>query len=330
MHLRARRRRLLVRAFRKRRELRPVKEATAQVTPDAPIYAFSTVRNEARRLPYFLDHHRALGVGRFHVVDNASDDGTAEFLADQPDVSLWTSAHSYRRSRFGMDWMNWLLLKHGHGKWCLTLDADEALIIPHMETRGLRELTAWLDARDVPFFAATMLDLYPEGRLSETSYSPGQPFTDALPWYDVGNYTRTRVAKFRLTSIRGGVRKRVFFEDRPELSPHLHKTPLIKWHWRYAYASSTHIALPTKLNEGFEPRLNLPTGVLAHSKFLDEVVQKSNEEKLRGEHFTRPKDYDDYYEGIVADPCFKTDASQRYRGWEGLVVDGLMTAGAWK
>ena len=47
-----------------------------------------TVRNEIVRLPYFLDYYRRLGAGHFLVVDNGSDDGTHEYLADQPDVSV--------------------------------------------------------------------------------------------------------------------------------------------------------------------------------------------------------------------------------------------------
>ena len=58
-------------------------------------------------------------------MDNASTDGTAEYLADQPDVSLWSTAASYRRSTFGVDWMNWLCRRHAHGHWTLTVDPDE-------------------------------------------------------------------------------------------------------------------------------------------------------------------------------------------------------------
>lgn len=330
LHLRARRRRLLIRAFRKRRELHAVSAARAPLPSASPILCFSTMRNEVRRLPYFLAHHRAMGVDRFHIVDNGSDDGTCAYLEAQDDVSVWTTTASYRKSRFGMDWMNWLLLKHGHGHWCLTLDADEALVIPHADTRDLRDLTAWLDAEGRPFFSAMMLDLYPEGRLSEASYTPGDAFTQALPYYDADNYEREPIARFRGTSIRGGVRKRVFFPQSPELAPHLHKTPLIKWHWRYTYASSTHLALPTKLNEGFDAGLNLPTGALLHSKFLDEIVDKSAQEQIRREHFTHPDKYDGYYAGIVADPVLKDDASKRYQSWTDLERDGLMTRGDWK
>ena len=88
--LRWKRRRLLLRALRKRRQLRAVQDRTKAITPGA-ILCFSTMRNEIIRLPFFLEHHRALGVDHFLIVDNGSDDGTTEYLAAQPDVSLWST-----------------------------------------------------------------------------------------------------------------------------------------------------------------------------------------------------------------------------------------------
>jgi len=92
-----------------------------------------------------LQYYRALKVSHFLFVDNGSDDGTAEFLQSQPDVSLWRTDESYRLSRFGMDWLGWLQMRFGHGHWCLTVDADELLIYPQHDTRDLSALTQWLE-----------------------------------------------------------------------------------------------------------------------------------------------------------------------------------------
>ena len=59
--LRWKRRRLLYRALRKRRQLSPVVDRTDGIRP-GDILLFLCVRNEAKRLPFFLDHHRALGL----------------------------------------------------------------------------------------------------------------------------------------------------------------------------------------------------------------------------------------------------------------------------
>ena len=126
---RLRRRRFLLLAFRRRRELEPVADRTAAIRK-GDVLCFACVRNEAQRLPHFLAHNRSLGVRHFLVVDNDSTDSTARLLDDQPDISVWRTRASYKASRFGMDWLTWLMLRHGHGHWCLTLDADEILFAP--------------------------------------------------------------------------------------------------------------------------------------------------------------------------------------------------------
>ena len=326
--LRLRHRRLLLRALRKRRDLSCVRDRTQNIQPD-DILCFATVRNESVRLPYFLDHHRALGVAQFLIVDNGSDDSTTAYLKSQSDVSLWSTAKSYRTSRFGMDWLTGLQMRYGRGHWCVTLDADEALIIPHHDTRNLRDLTGWLETQGRQVFAALMLDLYPKTRLSEANYTVGTPFTDALGYYDAQGYDWERQVKYDNISIRGGPRKRQFFKETPELAPHMHKTPLIKWSWRYVYASSTHILLPTRLNDGFDARQNMPTGVLLHAKFLDEALKHSTSEALRKEHFTHPQDYNAYYAQVMSDPVLWDEDSKAYRDWHGLEQDGVLVRGAW-
>ena len=71
-----------------------LRDRTAQIAPNA-ILALVTLRNERVRLPYFLDYYRGIGIDHFLIVDNDSNDGSREFLADQPDVSLWTTCLLY-------------------------------------------------------------------------------------------------------------------------------------------------------------------------------------------------------------------------------------------
>ena len=329
IRLRVKRRYLLARAIRRRRHLTRLADHTKTIRPD-DILLFCTIRNEFPRLAHFLAHYRRLGVRDFLIVDNGSTDGGVGFLRAQPDVSLWQTARSYRGSRFGMDWLNWLLMRYGSGHWCVTVDADELLIYPDHENRPLPDLTRWLDTRGVPMMAAMMLDMYPQGRLSEAECPPGNDPIAALGWFDPDGYTWEWQPRFRNISIRGGPRKRTFFADRPEDAPHLHKTPLIRWHWRYAYVSSTHIALPRRLNAGFDSRTEMPTGVLLHTKFLDQVIDKSREEKQRREHFTHAERYDGYYDRIIADPVLWSQSSAPFVDAASVERHGLMQRGAWR
>lgn len=327
--LRLKRKRILFVNYLKSKELTAACDRTAQIKP-GDILGFATLRNEMQRLPFYLAHHRALGVDHFLVVDNGSDDGTSAFLAEQPDVSVWHTQASYKASRFGVDWLGHLQTRYAPGHWALTLDADEILIYPEWKHQGLRALTAWLDQRGAPSMAALMLDMYPKGPLSEATYLPGTNPAEALPYFDADNYTWEKINKRKIISIRGGVRKRVFFADQPDHAPHLHKIPLIKWDPSYAYLSSAHDALPPRLNTAFDLREGLPTGVLLHSKFLNTVVDKSTEEKHRAEHFTHPERYGDYYDEIARDPDLWCPASVRYEGAAQLEALGLMTRGNWQ
>ncbi|QYK43407.1 MAG: glycosyltransferase family 2 protein [Paracoccaceae bacterium] len=327
--LRWKRRRYLYRAFRKRRQLQPVSDRTAEIRPD-DILCLSTVRNERVRLPHFLAHHRRLGVAHFLFVDNASDDGTAAYLAGQPDVSLWSTPHSYRLSRFGVDWLTWLMMRHCHGHWCLTLDADEILIYPYWETRDLRALTAWLASCGHQALPAMMLDLYPRGRLSGPPYRPGDDPFEHLCWFDAGNLSIRVQAPLDNLWIQGGARARAFFAADPRRAPTLNKTPLVRWNRRYAYVNSTHQILPRRLNRTYAPDGGeAPSGVILHTKFLDLIVRRSAEERIRGEHFVNSAVYDDYYARLTEDPDLWCPASTRLTGWRGLEAMGLMSRGGW-
>ncbi len=209
--MRLKRRRLLFRSIRSRHQLAPVVDRTALISPNQ-ILCFSTIRNEAARLPFYLRHYRALGVAHFLFVDNGSDDGSVDLLAQQPDVSIWKTSASYKGARFGVDWLGWLQMRYGHGHWCLTADADELLVIPHMPDRNLHGLTDYLDAHDIPAFGAMMLDLYPRGPLSEAKCPPGDDPSQVLNWFDAANYSWEVLSRYGHISIRGGVRKRLFLK----------------------------------------------------------------------------------------------------------------------
>lgn len=327
--LRWKRRRLLWRSFRKRRQLRSVRDKTARIRP-GDILCFSTVRNEVVRLPYFLDHHRRLGVRHFLIVENASDDGTRDYLAAQPDVSLWSTDHSYKLSRFGVDWLTWLQMKHGHGHWCLTLDADECLIYPYHDTRPLPALCEWLDGQKRRSFGALMLDMYPQGPLSQHPYEAGSyPFA-ALCWFDGGNYGMRQKQDLQNLWIQGGPRARMFFASDPRRAPTMGKVPLVKWNRRYAYVSSAHALLPRRLNHVYDTAGGeLTSGILLHSKFLNTVVERSAEEKARQEHFANSSLYDGYYDALQADPDLWCEGSTRLVGWRQLEAMGLMSRGGW-
>ncbi len=327
--LRLTRKHLLWRAFRKRRALKPVNVRTAAIA-DAGILLFATMRNEAVRLPHFLEHYRGLGVGHFLIVSNDSTDETDTVLGAQADVSLWRSTAGYRDARFGMDWLTWLHRRYAAGKWIVTVDADELLIYPDWDRRGLMDLTGWLDANGQRSFGAMMLDLYPKGSPDAQSYDRAQHPTDVLTWFDAHGYWAERRGRHQAVNLLGGVRARCFFADMPDKAPVLSKVPLVRWRRSYAYLSSTHVLLPTALNRYHdEGGREKPCGVLLHTKFLPGVGSRAREDKARGQQYVKGPEHLAYYDALSRAPDLWTQESRRYAGWRQLVDLGLMWRGDW-
>ena len=321
--MRWKRRRLLWRAYRARHQVKVVQNNTDQIKK-SDVLVFAVVRNEAERLPHFLQHYRALGVGHFLIIDNNSDDGSSSILKSQQDVSVWGSEANYRDARFGLDWVSWLLMKYGHGHWCLTVDADE-LLVYHAEGKDLPHLTKALDGQGLPAMGALMLDVYPKGAIGSQD-SPTDPF-QTLQWFDAGPYRASRQRPVQNLWVQGGARERVFFADHPQRSPTLNKLPLVKWNRRYAYVNSTHSMLPPIMNSCYDgPGDPRACGVLLHTKFLPSIVSKSETERQRAQHFTHPETFADYYAQIAQTPDLLTDASVFYAGPEQLVRLGLMSS----
>lgn len=329
IRLRARRQYFLGRAIRRRRALSPVANRTRAIDSGA-ILCFVTLRNEAVRLPYFLDYYRALGVDHFLVVDNDSDDGSRALLEAQPDVSLWTTKASYKGSRYGLDWVNWLLFRHGTGHWCLTLDPDEFLVYPHCDVRPLRALTDWLDSSAYRAFPAMMLDMYPRGPLTERIYAAGENPLDIAAWFDPANYMIRKNREYGNLWIQGGPRARAFFADDPQNAPALNKIPLVRWARHYAYVSSTHMLLPRSLNLVYDENGGeRASGILLHTKFLSTFVGKSDEEMTRGQHYAGSREYKAYHSALQNQPQLWCPESIEYEGWRQLEHLGLISRGNW-
>ena len=319
--LRLQRRRWRFRAFRKRRELSRVSDRTKRIRK-RDILLFSTCRNEKIRLPYFLRYYREMGVNHFLIVDNDSTDGTREYLAAQEDVSVWSAQASYKRARYGIDWLNWLQRKHAHGHWVLTVDPDEFFVYPFCDTRPLPALTDWLDASSIRSFSAMLLDMYPKGRIDAQPYMPGQDPMEIAAWFDAGNYVISKNRVYGNLWIQGGPRMRVFFPDAPAKAPALNKTPLVKWDRSYVWVSSTHTLLPRGLNLVYDEwGGEKASGILLHTKFLHTFGEKAAEELDRGQHYAA--------ETLKQDPELWCRWSEKYINWRQLEILGLMSKGNW-
>ncbi len=327
--LRLERKRKQLRFVRKSRELRRVVNRTSDIRA-GDVLLFSVLRNERIRLPYFLEYYRNLGINHFLMVDNDSDDDSRKYLGEQPDVSLWHTTHSYKQSRFGVDWLNALQYRYGTGHWNLVVDVDEFLVYPFCDSRPLRALTDWLDASGVRSFGAMLLDMYPKGPIDEKEYKEGQNPFEIAEYFDAGNYMISRNPKYRNLWIQGGVRARVFFPNDPRKAPALNKIPLVKWRRGNVYVSSTHTLLPRGLNLVYDESGGEKTsGCLLHAKFLHTLRAKSEEELKRRQHYGNSREYRAYKQVLEKSPDLWCPESEKYINWRQLEILGLMSKGNW-
>lgn len=324
--LRMERKRRRLRSIRKRRELTCAIDRSDQ-TKKTDIFLFCTLRNEKNRLAFFLDYYRKMGVNHFFFVDNGSTDGSVEFLLDQPDTSVWETNKSYKKSGFGVAWLNGLQSKYAHDHWVLVVDVDEFFVYPHSDTRPLCALTDWLDTSGTKSFGALLVDMYPKGEIKNAVCAEGKNPMSIAPFFDSGNYIVQKNPKYRNLWIQGGVRQRVFFKDKPNLAPSLNKTPLVKWSRKNVFVSSTHTILPRGLNVTYdESGGQRACGCLMHTKFLSSFSDKVDEELIRKEHYAKSREYKAYAKNSTK---MWTKFSVRYKSWQQLEELGLLSRGGW-
>jgi glycosyltransferase involved in cell wall biosynthesis len=276
------------------------------------ILGFMRVRNEHLRLPWCLDYHRQLGVDRFFVVDNASTDGTADYLLSRDDVHLfWTDAQ-YGKSHSGMDWINPLLAEYGSGHWTVTVDADELLIYPQIERLDLRGLTEFLRRSGADSLDCVMIDMYGAGSIKDTRYERGQDFLHACPFFDAEP----------LEGMRGGARQRLFWRHsaRDSMPPYLKKTPLVRWRSGVEFKVSTH--------EIRDVRSASVSGALLHFKLFHDFHEKVARGVEEGQYWNGSSQYRAYLAGMEANPDLAPtfEHTHRFQRSTQLVELGFMRA----
>ncbi|MEE4175635.1 MAG: glycosyltransferase family 2 protein [Xanthomonadales bacterium] len=315
-------------AWKHGRDLRGAQDRTDRIRA-GDVLLFCCLRNEAIRIPAFLDYYRRLGVAHFLFVDNGSGDGFLADMTAEEDVSVWTTTSSYREANYGMHWLNHLLARFGRDHWCVTCDPDEFLVFPHCDRRDLVELGAFLDGERQRSLNCLMLDMYSAVPVEEAGYAAGQDPLEVSNRFDPLGYSQVD-GLLRDIYTRGGVRRRVFFHDVPEQAPALNKTPFVKWRWSYSYFTSMHQLVPCWLNHPHEPERNHTTGVLLHFKYFGLLRDKAAEEMNRGEHWNDSFEYRRYHDSLERESLhLDHPGGATFQGWRQLVDLGLMNLGRW-
>jgi hypothetical protein len=251
----------------------------------APVCVVAGMRNEMQMLPMFLDHYRKLGVDGFLIVDNASEDGTLAYLAEQEDVAAFSSDAPYSKTEYGVVWQRALVANFRLGRWSLVADCDEFLVLPD-GVASLPELLAGEDFAAADAGRAFMLDMYPAGPLAEATLRSGDPFAELthcerapfLNAWDLGPYandeTWTSALRHRLLP---GSRRELFVAQKYAL---MRYRPWMRFTAGLHYASDLRLA-----------RREL---VFAHFKYHAGFHERVRIETTRREHFNDAEEYRKY------------------------------------
>ncbi|HXQ14408.1 MAG TPA: glycosyltransferase family 2 protein [Caulobacteraceae bacterium] len=183
--------------------------------PSGPA-VFGIVRDENYFLPFFFDHYRALGAELFLIYDDRSGPATVDYLMQQADCVVLRSdsafGDSFSQGDRGEPRNLPQVLKERvcetflPGRWALTVDADEFLVLPS-GCASLPEFIGALEQAGQLFATAPMVDFYGE-TLERRNYPhnvdpfSGSPYFDAGPYY----YWTGLIWPFRLS---GGIRFRL-------------------------------------------------------------------------------------------------------------------------
>lgn len=273
------------------------------------------VHNDERFLPSFYDHYRGMGVTRFICVDDASTDGTRDFLSAQPDTDVWTSNVRYREAARGRIWRERLLARYGANRWYLMVDSDEYFVYESFGRENILDYTRRLDRERIRRVAAPMLDLYPVGRLGDAEFKPGDT---RMPWVVASHFDRdgyTAKVSGSAISVRGGVRARVF-----DAHGELIKYPLMRWDHVCSLGRTIHRPRPAFYN--FAP----VTAALLHFKIFSDLPQTAAAAIREGQHYKDARIYRNVAEKLegAADLDLSYAGSIPYAGVDDLIERGFV------
>ncbi|MFM2199380.1 MAG: hypothetical protein RLZZ505_2812 [Verrucomicrobiota bacterium] len=274
----------------------------------APLAVIACVRNEMFMLPHFLAHYRDLGVECFLIADNLSDDGTLEYLAEQPDVALFSVDTEYRLSQYGVAWQQTLLSSLRLARWSLVADADELLIFNGWENGKITDRLPQWDSQGIDGVRIFMLDMYPEKSLSAASFTSGSPFEEAycvdrVPFLSnsssMGAYSNapTWTSALRHRLIRGS-RTEQFVAQ---------KIALLKYKPWMRVSAGLHYVGDVSLAE--------EQMIFAHFKYHSDFRSKVISEVERSQHYNNAEEYKKYLALIAEgrDMIFDPDISVHWQ-----------------
>lgn len=230
------------------------------------------IKNDLRRIQMLVDHYRKLGVEKFAIMDNGSDDGTFEWLLKQSDIDLFRCYEPYQTA-VKEGWINRIISHYGYDRWYIVTDSDELVVYKGMEKHRLLELTAKLEKEGIKRAEGLTLDTYSDDMLFGKSDDIKRDFR----WIDSDSYKEI-ISVAGCESVKriiGGPRYRLM-KSTITLSKH----PLVYWE-QGTISDSAHFQYPHDLIE----KSPCCVGIL-HYKFIDKDLEVFEKRALKGSGFS--------------------------------------------
>jgi hypothetical protein len=216
----------------------------------------------------------------------------------------------------GMRWINLLAERHVPGGWCLYVDADEQLIYPGVERRGLPSLVAWLEAQGYEAMRAHMIDMAASPLADGALLAPGQDPVERCPYFEP-HYRFIPKSGAPYERVNGGLRYALLDVPEPMV-----KTPLVRIPSGVRFLSSSHDILPARVAD--------VTGGLLHFKLAGDYFERyftKSRHAARRDQATRAQRIK---ESMQAEGGLSLPASTlRYRDSAQLVALGILRPGGW-
>ena len=274
-----------------------------QKLDDKDVVVICIVKNDLLRMKIFMDHYRNMSVKKFVIIDNMSDDGTYEFLKEQPDVNLYVCKTPYSTVKREA-WVNRIIAYYGINRWYLCVDSDELFVYPNMENINIKEFISQQKTKRI---RSIMLDMYSNEGIWKKNHIDKDDIRRKYCYFDSDSYKERANIKFEL--IVGGPRTRVFSKNKNEFTGIMVKHPLFYFQKGDIQAHS-HYQFPYKYNFNIECKT-----ALLHYKFLPNDLNKYKQEYESGNYANGSKEYKIYISSYNENPneTFMYEGSKEFK-----------------